>query len=398
MKALSFLWGRAYPRRHAIFTLMDWLSSYFLRNFILLCMGAILLVNAIQHFKENRRQSLFLILITGSAVILGVSQTVMEACKAYGNMFGTIFCSYVGYSLRPVIVYFFILMALGKPQKPLFYLTTIPLIINGIIYLFAFFPATKAYVVNFVYHDDGTIGFGSGTLRFSSHIIAAFYIVWLVYISISALRRKHFNHGIALLLCAFFVVAAVVVETFFDDDAEAYLLNPSIVLSALTYYLYAYIERTQKDPLTGVYNRAAYYRDLPRMEKSLVGVVQFDLNGLKYLNDNLGHEEGDHALLSVARAILEAAKGDMYAYRLGGDEFIVLANRLSEEGLTSYVAEVKKTLSASSYRCSIGYAFREERSTTVQDLIKTAERRMYQDKEEFYRTTGIERRRGERPE
>ena len=116
MKALSFLWGRAYPRRHAIFTLMDWLSSYFLRNFILLCMGAILLVNAIQHFKENRRQSLFLILITGSAVILGVSQTVMEACKAYGNMFGTIFCSYVGYSLRPVIVYFFILMALGKPQ------------------------------------------------------------------------------------------------------------------------------------------------------------------------------------------------------------------------------------------------------------------------------------------
>ncbi len=361
-------------------------------------MGAILLVNAIQHFKENRRVSLFLMLITGSAVVLSIVQTVMEACKAYGNMFGTVFGSYIGYALRPIIVYFFILMALRKRQKPLFCLTTIPLIINGIIYLFAFFPATKAYVVNFVYHDDGTIGFGSGTLRFSSHIIAALYIIWLVYISISALRRKHFNHGIAILLCAFFVVTAVVVETFFDDDAEAYLLNPSIVLSALTYYLYAYIERSQMDPLTGVYNRTAYYRDLPSMEKSLVGVVQFDLNGLKYLNDNLGHEEGDRALLSVATAILEAAKGDMYAYRLGGDEFIVLANRLSEEGLTSYIAEVKKALSASSYRCSIGYAFRKERSTTVQDLIKTAETRMYQDKEEFYRTTGIERRRGERPE
>ena len=359
-------------------------------------MGAILLVNAIQHFKENRRVSLFLMLITGSAVALGIAQTVMEACKAYGNMFGTIFCSYVGYTLRPVIVYFFILMALGKPQKPLFYLTAIPLAINGIIYLFSFFPATKAYVVNFVYHDDGTIGFGSGTLRFSSHIIAALYIVWLVYISISALRRKHINHGIALLLCVVFVVTAVVVETFFDDDAQAYLLNPSIVLSALTYFLYAYIERNQKDPLTGVYNRAAYYRDLNRMEKTMNGVVQFDLNGLKYLNDNLGHAEGDKALFTVASIISDHLKGEMYAYRLGGDEFIVLANGATEEMIARLIFEVKQDLSATSYRCSIGYAYRPTNATSSEELIKTAERRMYQDKEEFYRASGVERRRGER--
>jgi hypothetical protein len=81
MKALSFPRGVHIPIGVIYFASMDWLSSYFLRNFILLCMGAILLVNAIQHYKENRRVSLFLMLITGSAVALGIAQTVMEACK-----------------------------------------------------------------------------------------------------------------------------------------------------------------------------------------------------------------------------------------------------------------------------------------------------------------------------
>ena len=71
---------------------------------------------------------------------------------------------------------------------------------------------------------------------------------------------------------------------------------------------------------------------------------------------------------------------------------------LKEDCTQDYIADVKKELSSTSYRCSIGYAFRKERSTTVHDLIKTAESRMYQDKEEFYRSSGIERRRGERPE
>lgn len=378
---------------------MDWFNTFIVQNFLLLCIGSIVLVNSIQHYKEQRRVSFFLILIVGLAFTLALANLFEDVSKYYGSLAGTFIFAVIGYALRPVIVYLFILMSIGKPKSKLFLLTAIPLFINLVIYCLTFIPAMRPHIVSFYLGDEGRVYFGGGGfLRFASHIIGGLYLVWLTYISIAALRKKHFNHGIAILLCVLFVALAVVIETFFNGNAEIRILNSTIALAAITYYLYAYIERTQMDPLTGVYNRAAYYRDLPRMEKSLVGVVQFDLNGLKYLNDNLGHEEGDRALLSVARAIVGAAKGDMYAYRLGGDEFIVLANGVNEEGLSAYIADVKKELSSTSYRCSIGYAFRKERSTTVHDLIKTAESRMYQDKEEFYRSSGIERRRGERPE
>lgn len=84
------------------------------------------------------------------------------------------------------------------------------------------------------------------------------------------------------------------------------------------------------DGLTGVKNKLAYLESLRELEMHAkensylgYGVVVFDLNGLKVINDTLGHEAGDEYLKSACRLICEIYKHSP-VYRIGGDEFVVI--------------------------------------------------------------------------
>jgi diguanylate cyclase (GGDEF)-like protein/putative nucleotidyltransferase with HDIG domain len=84
------------------------------------------------------------------------------------------------------------------------------------------------------------------------------------------------------------------------------------------------------DPLTGVRNHRAFQEDLTREAHradragSRVSLVIFDLDGLKGLNDTLGHQAGDDQLKALADALHAAARASDAVYRVGGDEFIAL--------------------------------------------------------------------------
>ena len=116
----------------------------------------------------------------------------------------------------------------------------------------------------------------------------------------------------------------------------------------------------------------------------------------KYINDNYGHSEGDKALKAIADAINVSIKSNMYPYRLGGDEFVVLLKDGNEEDIKQTIASFKEELSKTSYHCSVGYAFRHNRSLSLKETIRESERKMYIDKEEFYKTTKIERRKADK--
>ena len=67
------------------------------------------------------------------------------------------------------------------------------------------------------------------------------------------------------------------------------ILNATVAFSVVIYYLFLYIEKTQIDTLTSLFNRDTYYRDLSKMDKDITGVIQYDMNGLKFINDNYGN-------------------------------------------------------------------------------------------------------------
>ena len=376
---------------------MQWFHSLIVQNFILLCISLIVIVNSIQNIKQNKKVSVYSISIIGLTLFLALAATLEDYSKSILNPSLTLVWSVLGYVLRPVALYLFLLMVYKGPKGKWFPLTVLPLVINLAIFILAFIPATGSYVVSYYINDIGTLSFSGGPLRFSSHIIAALYLVALFAVAISQIRLKHLSDSVGIMTCGLFVIFAVLIETFMNSNGDIYLLNTSIGLSVLTYFIFAYIEQNQTDALTGLFTRATYYRDLPRMEKELTGVIQYDLNGLKYLNDNVGHQEGDKALATVSRVILKSCSRKMYAYRMGGDEFMTLAYSLPEEVIVASIAKFKEELAKTPYHCSIGYAYRNDPSTSADDLMKDAEARMYEDKEAYYKNGGIERRKALKP-
>lgn len=371
---------------------MNYFTDFILRNFILLCVLIVVVSNSIHHYREQKKISFYSILIACVVLLLAIAETLERIGKDIVSVEMTTAFSLCGYILRPICIYLFILMSWNPKNKKLgFPLMAIPLLINTIIFMLALVPGVKGYVVEFEKNSSGTISFGGGPLRFASHIISALYLIFLIYVSIRKLKTRHLSHSIAILICALFIVAAVIFETFFDDTGELYLLNTTIAVSALTYYLYMYIEKTEIDPLTNLFNRGTYYKDLPKMSKYVTGVIQFDLNGLKYINDNFGHLEGDKALVSVSEMIAKCARSKMYPYRLGGDEFIIIAVKCSKEEIIGAVERFKELISNTKYHCSTGYSYIEN-GKGVLEMVREAEKAMYKDKEEFYKNSSFDRR------
>lgn len=84
------------------------------------------------------------------------------------------------------------------------------------------------------------------------------------------------------------------------------------------------------DPLTNLLNRRGYWEMLPRLvhhaarEKRGLGLIFFDMDSLKTINTNFGHEKGDDAIKAVASAMVESTRRTDVLSRLGGDEFVVV--------------------------------------------------------------------------
>jgi len=348
---------------------------------------------AIYNYKQKHRMSICIIVITCLAIYLALEESLQDVTKDAANIFGTTFLSFSGYVLRPLCLLFFIVLSGGFPKERKWrILFSLPLLLNFVIYLMMLIPAAKTAVVYFIPGESGGLTFQGGPLRFTSHIISGLYLAFFVYVSVLKLKIKHIANAVIILICAALIVFCVAIETFFNGDGDIHILNTGIMISIMFYYLFLYIEAGRYDQLTGLFNRTTYYQDIIKMEKSVTAVIQFDMNGLKYLNDNFGHEAGDTALATIGEIIAKRCNKNMYPYRLGGDEFIVLVNSLPEQEVLQRIENIKEDLAKTQYSCSIGMAYRSNKNDSIERLSKVAEQAMYFDKNEYYRNSGFERR------
>ena len=141
------------------------------------------------------------------------------------------------------------------------------------------------------------------------------------------------------------------------------------------------------DSLTGCRNRTAYAHDVEKLENAspaprTVGILYFDVNGLKHCNDAEGHDAGDRLIVSVARALCDVC-GRTHIYRIGGDEFIGLFPDIDEKELAHLVValhDVKNENRALAH-VAIGCAFGDDHPAgRIGDLQMAAEKEMYIDK------------------
>ncbi len=116
-----------------------------------------------------------------------------------------------------------------------------------------------------------------------------------------------------------------------------------------------------------------------------------DINGLKTVNDNEGHEEGDRLIKDVADS-LAAVYGNSNVYRMGGDEFSAYAVMDSEEEFNKSIESVKEEIQNRGRSSPLGYVSRPNGDMDYDSVKKQADRMMYEDKRRYYSAGRHDRR------
>ncbi|MDO5116671.1 MAG: GGDEF domain-containing protein [Synergistaceae bacterium] len=157
-------------------------------------------------------------------------------------------------------------------------------------------------------------------------------------------------------------------------------------------------EMSFKDMLTGLRNRNAFIRDVKELSRigfKSLGVVYVDVNGLKRCNDQHGHAAGDTMIINTANAILSVFKeAEDRAYRIGGDEFVVLSADSEKEKFCLRAGALKNMISekeAFSLSFSLGWRWGSS-DYDVKQLLTEADEEMYSDKKKYYRGKSIPKR------
>lgn len=140
------------------------------------------------------------------------------------------------------------------------------------------------------------------------------------------------------------------------------------------------------DQLTGLYNRAFFDAELARIKVGRtfpVSIVSADVDGLKEVNDNFGHIEGDRLIQLAAQAMKGSFRADDVVARMGGDEFaVILANadaNVVKEAVKRVIAcqaEINQGMKDYSLSISIGSATADS-SEQLNEALRQADSRMY---------------------
>ncbi|MFV0635310.1 GGDEF domain-containing protein [Mitsuokella sp. WILCCON 0060] len=184
-----------------------------------------------------------------------------------------------------------------------------------------------------------------------------------------------------------------------DNYEVSDLINTADILETVSYFiaskitnhsLMAELERLSRyDSLTGLHNRNALIEKMDAVQQSAcsVGVVYADLNGLKEINDNFGHEAGDRALQRAA-AILTECYGVENTYRAGGDEFVVLVPLIKKIDFVNSFKRLREKLEQEKeIFVAVGSDWTAD-SRTLNEALRITDRRMYHDKVEYYNRCG----------
>ena len=200
--------------------------------------------------------------------------------------------------------------------------------------------------------------------------------------------------GEFLLMCAEGVIVVNILFRFLS--ATYHMMQDGVLLKRVE-------ERAYTDALTGLGNRRAYSEELDHIRsqpgRSNLIIAEFDVNGLKETNDNFGHAVGDELLITVADCLRNSFSRIGKCYRIGGDEFCILAvcDRSDfEEAEKEYLRRMRESAEGFVHPPSASYGFAcqcEHPELSIDDLRQIVDAQMYAAKERYYNLYGNDRRR-----
>ena len=225
--------------------------------------------------------------------------------------------------------------------------------------------------------------------------------------------RRHYTY-LVQLLCTFLIVATSLTDlvryyTTNSPDVARYSRVGDfiyVLITSLGLFLdFVYLlkmgqkaaiikEEASIDPMTKLNNRAAFEKEIERGNKRLWanrGIIILDLNNLKLFNDKNGHDAGDDYIITAGQIIHDTFAPFGLVYRIGGDEFCVIAKYLTMQQFQVLQASMEdkicsKNANSDTLPMAIasGYAtFDPQKDSTLHDTLKRADEAMYKRKEEL---------------
>ena len=361
---------------------MDYLFDFGFIPLFLILLFAIWLIS--QRTPRDRQLRYFW--LTVISCFLLVVEDPLESFTALNPdlRFWRILLSVAGYTLRSTAIAGLVIVVC-RPEHRNRMIWWIPCILNFVICSTAFFS-------DVVFGFDADYGFYRGPMGFVPFVIPFTYLGVILYLTI---RRYTDNRKKADLLILIACALLCLLSSVLDAVRGGVRLHSAIMISSIFFYVFLRSYDVRRDALTSVLNRQSMYDDCTALDRSICAAASLDMNSLKAMNDREGHQAGDTALKKIGESLRAAANRDrdVRAYRIGGDEFVLLFFRRDEDVIRKTLEKVCTEAEGAGYSIACGYALRDG-GESPEALIARSDLKMFGNKAQYYRDQAHDRRRG----
>ncbi len=312
----------------------------------------------------------------------------------------------------------YVIAYLNKEKRIAFFLVS-----TGQIFLFLQIAviATNFFIpIAFWFDEDGTYHTSIARLIILLFQILIFLIVSIHMLFVTSktdgnIQRRHYAIGFFSIIMVIFIVLGAfyplmpffsmgymlgtcLLHTFVLEDEKEVRRNELEKLLQVEQIQEAELGTTRKlaysDPLTGIKNKMAYLEDIASLEHRITnkcifefGVIVFDINDLKHINDTKGHDAGDQYIKSACTLICNQFKHSP-VYRIGGDEFVAILNgedyKNHEHILKAFNSQIEENISQNQIVIACGFSeFQPKSDKTYCQIFERADKKMYKRKQEL---------------
>ena len=314
-----------------------------------------------------------------SCLFLVVEDSLEVVCSTDPALrFFRILLSVIGYTMRSTAALGLLLVVVPRNKRRFIY--WIPSLIT-------LASTSSAFFTDISFGYDENYAFYRGPLGYIPFVVPVVYLLLILWIVFKNFSEKSSLEKYIPPICAVFCLSS----SFLDALYGGVRLNEAIMFCSICFYLVLFSNDNRRDTLTGLLNRQALYDDFKFYNKSIKAVISLDMNGLKDLNDSEGHQAGDKALTKIGECMLKVTDSNTMAYRIGGDEFLILYLHSNEDEVSSDEKKIIEGVTGAGYSISTGYAIRG-RDEDIDGVIKRSDDIMYKSKADYYRSMGTDQR------
>ena len=357
-------------------------------NFILVMLALIFgvsLASRSQYVNKYKNRYFVYAVLVNIGIL--ISEIGINMGEQYNLRYLHVIMYIINYSLAPLLPYCIVLMN-RKQFKRAEKIAMIPA-------LLVILAAVTSQYTGLLFYVDEANRYSRGPLYVGSLFICMIYFIMLTVTSFLEYRDADFSEKIYLLAILLLAFSGIAVQVFVADVMSMWTTTG---ISLLLYYTFVLELSNKYDILTGARNRRAFDAHKSNLlnEKSYALVV-FDINGLKPVNDNLGHEQGDKLIMGTAEVLIASFFDIGKVYRIGGDEFCVICDDKNEEQIKEALDNVEQNIMKANRNrkdrltlsVSYGWGIHKAHDTLdYNEVFNTADEKMYEMKQEYYKQKG----------